>query len=69
MVEQLFLAVPWGCLQFVIVVYPDHTLTIFERRVRLLKAKELQYFPNAPPKCMWWFYCAGTPGIFVDIDA
>ena len=25
MVEQLFLAVPWGCLLFVIVVYPDHT--------------------------------------------
>ena len=25
MVEQLFLAVPGGCLQFVIVVFPDHT--------------------------------------------
>ena len=25
MVEQLFLAVPQGCLQFVIVVFPDHT--------------------------------------------
>ena len=25
MVERLFLAVPWGCLLFVIVVYPDHT--------------------------------------------
>ena len=25
MVEQLFLAVPWGCLRFVIVVFPDHT--------------------------------------------
>ena len=25
MVELLFLAVPWGCLQFVIVVFPDHT--------------------------------------------
>ena len=24
-VEQLFLAVPWGCLRFVIVVFPDHT--------------------------------------------
>ena len=30
MVERLFLAVPLGCLQFVIVVFPDHThLTIF----------------------------------------
>ena len=23
--EWLFLAVPWVCLQFVIVVFPDHT--------------------------------------------
>ena len=27
--EQLFLAVPWGCLQFVIVVFPDHTHLLF----------------------------------------
>ena len=25
MVEWLFLMVPWGCLRFVIVVFPDHT--------------------------------------------
>ena len=25
MVEWLFLAVPWGCLRFVIVVFPYHT--------------------------------------------
>ena len=25
MVERLFLAVPGGCLRFVIVVFPDHT--------------------------------------------
>ena len=25
MVERLFLAVPWGCLWFVIVIFPDHT--------------------------------------------
>ena len=25
MVVRLFLAVPWGCLRFVIVVFPDHT--------------------------------------------
>ena len=29
MVELLFLAVPWGCLQFVIVVFPDHTHLLF----------------------------------------
>ena len=35
MVERLFLAVPRGCLQFVIVVFPDHTHLLF-----LLFAKE-----------------------------
>ena len=29
MVEWLFLAVPRGCLQFVIVVFPDHTHLLF----------------------------------------
>ena len=29
MVERLFLAVPRGCLQFVIVVFPDHTHYFF----------------------------------------
>ena len=29
MVERLSLAVPRGCLQFVIVVFPDHTPLLF----------------------------------------
>ena len=29
MVVRLFLAVPWGCLRFVIVVFPDHTHLLF----------------------------------------
>ena len=29
MVERLFLAVLWGCLRFVIVVFPDHTHILF----------------------------------------
>ena len=29
MVERLFLTVPLGCLQFVIVVFPDHTHLLF----------------------------------------
>ena len=33
MVERLFLAVPRGCLQFVIVVFPDHTHLIFLDRI------------------------------------
>ena len=28
-VEWLFLEVPWGCLRFVIVVFPDHTHLLF----------------------------------------
>ena len=40
MVEWLFLAVPWGCLQFVIVVFPEHThllfLTLFYKRLFFL---------------------------------
>ena len=31
MVERLFLAVLRGCLRFVIVVFPDHTLTILKK--------------------------------------
>ena len=29
MVERLFLAVPWGGLRFVIVVFPEHTYLLF----------------------------------------
>ena len=29
MVERLFLVVPQGCLQFVVVVFPDHTHLLF----------------------------------------
>ena len=29
MVEWFFLAVPWGFLRFVIVVFPDHTYLLF----------------------------------------
>ena len=33
MVERLFLAVPRGCLQFVIVVFPDHTHLPFSKNI------------------------------------
>ena len=34
MVEWLFLGVPWGCLLFVFVVFPDHThIPFFEQLV------------------------------------
>ena len=37
MVEQLFLAVPWGCLRFVIVVFPDHTHLLFWSNFEITK--------------------------------
>ena len=33
-VERLFLAVPRGCLQFVIMVFPDHTHLLFSINLR-----------------------------------
>ena len=34
-VVLLFLAVPWVCLEFVIVVFPDHTHLLFLGKYRL----------------------------------
>ena len=39
-VVWLFLAVPWVCLQFVIVVFPDHT-HFFNNLLRVLKSATL----------------------------
>ena len=41
MVERLFLAVPWGCLRFVIVVFPDHTHLLF-----LIERNLISYLKN-----------------------
>ena len=50
MVERLFLAVPRGCLQFVIVVFPDHTHLLFWQ---ILLAEERSYTIENPlmPSC------------------
>ena len=40
MVERLFLAVPRGCLRFVIVVFPDHTHLLFTKEA--LKINQVQ---------------------------
>ena len=42
MVERLFLAVPRGSLQFVIVVFPDHTHLLFlkEKKINIFKIIE-----------------------------
>ena len=36
-VVWLFLAVPWVCLQFVIVVFPDHTHLLFFQRTNIYR--------------------------------
>ena len=49
-VEWLFLAVPWGCLRFVIVVFPDQTHLLFWRvndghEIHHSRKSIFQYFP------------------------
>ena len=40
MAEWLILAVPWGCLRFAIVVFPDHTETeVYEKKQNRQKKK------------------------------
>ena len=43
MVEWLFLAVPWGCLRFVIVVFPDHTHLLFSMLGHHRDASEMPF--------------------------
>ena len=47
MVERLFLAVPRGCLQFVIVVFPDHT------HLLLLLFVIWHLDTDPPPSTLW----------------
>ena len=46
MVERLFHAVPRGCLQFVIVVFPDHTHLLFQRDFDGLQTWEARWNPR-----------------------
>ena len=43
MVERLFLAVPRGCLRFVIVVFPDHTHLLFLLTINIVQFDMLCY--------------------------
>ena len=56
MVERLFLAVPRGCLQFVIVVFPDHTHLLF------LPLYNLRYFSLILSKGLYLNWAYSTPG-------
>ena len=42
MVDRLFLAVLWGCLLFVIVVFPDHTHLLFMANLEFKLFKNLE---------------------------
>ena len=46
MVERLFLKVPRGCLQFVIVVFPDHTHLLFCPGDAMSQSGSLIHLPN-----------------------
>ena len=48
MVERLFLTVPLGCLQFVIVVFPDHTHLLFfiNSMIELIYFMMQQFLPG-----------------------
>ena len=46
MVERLFLAVPRGCLQFVIVVSPDHTHLLFLKILLAVSFYEVLFSTN-----------------------
>ena len=41
-VMWLFLAVPWVCLQFVIVVFPDHTHLLFMGKIMSYRSLKTQ---------------------------
>ena len=59
MVERLFLAVPRGCLQFVIVVFPDHTHYFYGSANRLGDATIVLSAgrPNSVPTVLGFTAC------------
>ena len=68
MVERLFLAVPRGCLQFVIVVFPDHTHLLFLKQLRegaiiTLSGNEFQESMTQMPELYFYtvFECPQVP--------
>ena len=55
MVERLFLAVPGGCLQFVILVVPDHTHLLFLIVKYNIGLKTLLQQGISETYILWWF--------------
>ena len=62
MVEWLFLAVPWGCLRFVIVVFPDHTTYYFYMLYMwIYKIFARDHFPRPVPVSLRRNYLCKSP--------
>ena len=61
MVERLFLAVPWGCLWFVIVVVSDHTHLLFLKTYLLMRWKGQMLWLFVQPTRVYLldFFCSG----------
>ena len=58
MVERLFLAVPRGCLQFVIVVFPDHTHLLCLMTFRTFFCKNHLKKPHQKLRNLTYLYIA-----------
>ena len=57
MVERLLLAVPRGCLQFVNVVFPDHTHLLFLKSERSVCKCTLGLYADLLYQRVWtWFF-------------
>ena len=77
MVERLFLAVPWGCLPFVNVVFPNHThllfLTVFNTPFGRYKFLRMPFGLSSSPEvwqrnlCQPYENVGGCAGIADDI--
>ena len=70
MVERLFLAVPQGCLLFVIVVFPDHThllILLFAHTTLLEIPCHGSVMGNYDSGIMLVFIYNGSPGVSLDI--
>ena len=55
MVGRLFLAMPRGCLRFVIVVFPDHTHYFLykQAKIKILKSSIVNNF-KPKHRGIWW---------------
>ena len=73
MVERLFLAVPRGCLQFVIVVFPDHTHLLFLVLLfRYLVIRNIQFGHQLYNNCtrLWpakWYKIIQSHGLLLNV--